>query len=379
MTAGVRVRRRAGLSLGLAFGAAFVLSDAAEAHEIGTTQVTVHLPVAGPEGGAIYTIDVVTDADSLLEKLETVAGRIASTPGAGNLPARFAALEDTFRHRLAVAFDRVLADPAIDFTVAPPSDNLSPSVATIRLTGEVPQGAVQFVWSYGWTFASYPLVIAGPDGAQTTTEWLEGGGASAPHTIELTQSRVSRIAVAWQYFRLGFTHIVPNGLDHMLFVLGLFLLNTRWRSVLWQVSAFTIAHTITLGLGMYGIISAPPSIVEPMIALSIAYVAVENLVRSDLKPSRIALVFAFGLLHGMGFAGVLAEVGLPRGEFVTGLVTFNAGVEAGQLLVIGAAFALVGSYQAYPTYRRRVIVPASLAIACVAVYWIIGRLPRLVG
>ena len=166
---------------------------------------------------------------------------------------------------------------------------------------------------------------------------------------------------------------MPNGLDHVLFVLGLFLLNTLWRSVLWQVSAFTIAHSITLALGMYGVIGAPPSIVEPLIALSIAYVAVENLVRSELTPWRVALVFAFGLLHGMGFAGVLTELGLPRGEFVTALVAFNVGVESGQLLVIAAAFALVGWHQAQPSYRRRVALPASLAIACVAAYWTIER------
>jgi hypothetical protein len=126
---------------------------------------------------------------------------------------------------------------------------------------------------------------------------------------------------------------------------------------------------------MYGLIGAPPSVVEPLIAVSIAYVAIENIALAELKPWRVALVFAFGLLHGMGFAGVLSELGLPRGEFVTALVTFNAGVEAGQLLVIATAFALVGWLRANPSYRRLVVVPASLAIACVAVYWTIQRLP----
>ena len=128
----------------------------------------------------------------------------------------------------------------------------------------------------------------------------------------------------------------------MLFVLGIFLLSGRARSVLWQVSAFTVAHSITLGLSMYGIVAVSPTIVEPLIALSIAYVAIENIFLSELKSWRVALVFAFGLLHGMGFAGALKELGLPRSEFVTALVTFNVGVEAGQLAVIGAAFLLVG-------------------------------------
>jgi hypothetical protein len=119
----------------------------------------------------------------------------------------------------------------------------------------------------------------------------------------------------------------------------------------------------------------PPRIVEPMIALSIVYVAVENVFRSELKSWRIALVFAFGLLHGMGFAGALRELGLPRSEFVTALVTFNIGVEAGQLAVIGAAFVLVGWHFAHRAwYRALIVIPASAMIACTAVYWTIERL-----
>ena len=344
-----------------------------EAHEIGTTQVTVHLHVARLGGGGTYSIDVVTDADALLEKLETTADRPGMKPAARDFLTRLAALEDLFRERVAVAFDGAVVHPTIDFRVGPPSDDLSPSTATIRLTGDVPPGVSRFVWNYSWTFASYALRIAGRDDAQTTTEWLEGGQSSTPYIIGVTTPRVSRTAIAWQYFGLGLTHIVPNGLDHVLFVLGLFLLSIRFRAVLWQVSAFTIAHSITLGLGIYGVIGAPPAIVEPLIALSIVYVAVENLVQSELRPWRVVVVFAFGLLHGMGFAGVLTELGLPRGEFVTALAAFNVGVESGQLLVIAAAFASVGWRQERPSYRRRVVVPASLAIACLAVYWTIER------
>src|SRR5258708_23873239 len=105
----------------------------------------------------------------------------------------------------------------------------------------------------------------------------------------------------------------------MLCVLGIYLLSRRARSGLCQVSAFTVAHSITLGLSMYGIVAVPPRIVEPMIALSIAYVAIENIFLSELKSWRIALVFAFGLLPGMGFAGALRAPGLPRSEFWTAL------------------------------------------------------------
>jgi hydrogenase/urease accessory protein HupE len=198
---------------------------------------------------------------------------------------------------------------------------------------------------------------------------------SAPISLVAPPAPPSAAEVARQYFGLGFTHIVPNGLDHILFVVGIFLLSARWRSVLLQVSTFTLAHSITLGLTMYGIVSLPARVVEPMIALSIAYVAIENLITSDLKPWRLALVFSFGLLHGMGFAGVLRELGLPRSQFLTALLTFNIGVEAGQLTVIAVAFAGVAYWrQNRATYRRLVVQPASLAIAVLGLYWTIQRL-----
>jgi hypothetical protein len=154
-------------------------------------------------------------------------------------------------------------------------------------------------------------------------------------------------------------------------------LSGRARPVLWQVSAFTVAHSVTLGLTMYGIVSAPPKIVEPLIALSIAYVAIENIFLSELKSWRVALVFGFGLLHGMGFAGALKELGLPRSEFVTALLAFNMGVEAGQLAVIGAAVLLVGWHCADRAwYRGRIVVPASAMIACTAVYWTVDGCGR---
>jgi hypothetical protein len=112
-----------------------------------------------------------------------------------------------------------------------------------------------------------------------------------------------------------------------------------------------------------------------LIALLIAYVAIENIFLSELKPWRIALVLTCGLLHGLGFAGALKELGLPRSEFVTALLTFNIGVEGGQLAVIAAAFLIVGwhcSHRAW--YCGRIVVPASAVIACIAVYWTMARL-----
>lgn len=325
------------------------------AHEIGTTRVSVLFL----ENGA-YDVQIVTDATALAEKL-------GASVGEGS--------DEKFRQRVKIAFDGSEVRPAIRYSVEPPIDATSAAAATIRLTGQIPSGARQFTWNYAWTFASYAVMIRNAASGSPVTEWLEGGQTSAPFTLAAPPPPASRTEIAWRYLTLGFTHILPNGLDHMLFVLGIYLLSRRLRDVLLQVSAFTVAHSITLGLSMYGVLSMSPRVVEPMIAVSIAYVAIENIFLSELKSWRIALVFAFGLLHGMGFAGALKELGLPRSEFVTALLTFNLGVEAGQLTVIGAAFLLVGRHWGNRDwYRSRIVVPASAMIACVAVYWTIVRL-----
>jgi len=345
-----------------------------EAHEIGTTRVTVNF-----QQSATYDIEVVTDATALIEKLETLSGTM---PPYGTTPVRSNAelqtllqrYDDLFRRRLVVAFDGTAVQPSIGYAVSGVSTATECQAATIKLKGEIPKDAHQFEWTYSWTFATYSLTTQA-DGAMQTTEWLEGGQRSAPLLLAKLSRPRTRLQIALQYLALGFTHIVPKGLDHMLFVLGIFLISRRTKQILAQVSAFTIAHSITLALSVYGIVSVSPRVVEPMIAVSIAYIAIENICMSELKPWRVALVFAFGLLHGMGFAGALKELGLPRSEFVTALLTFNLGVEAGQLAVIGAAFVAMGWYCSRRAwYRRIIVVPASAVIACVAVYWTVQRL-----
>jgi hydrogenase/urease accessory protein HupE len=351
---------------------ALLLSAATvRAHELGTTRVSVLL-----QGGKTYDIEIVTDAASLVEKLDT--SRVGPSPADAS-PDRLQSLltrfDETFRQRVTLAFDASDVHPAIAYAVSPGVDAVSSPVATIRLTGQIPPGAGHFTWSYAWTFASYALTVRSAVAENPATQWLEGAQTSAPFALTAPAPPVNRLSTGWRYLALGFTHIVPGGLDHVLFVLGIYLLSGRARSVLWQVSAFTVAHSITLGLSMYGIVAVSPRIVEPLIALSIAYVAIENIFLSELKSWRVALVFCFGLLHGMGFAGALKELGLPRSEFVTALVTFNVGVEAGQLAVIGTAFMLVGWSCAHRAwYRSRIVVPASMLIACTAVYWTLQRL-----
>jgi len=172
----------------------------------------------------------------------------------------------------------------------------------------------------------------------------------------------------------GFTHILPKGLDHILFVLGLFFFSTLMRPLLLQITAFTLAHSITLALSLVGIVNLSPQIVEPLIAISIVVVAIENIFYRKMRPSRWLIVFAFGLIHGMGFAGVLKDIGLPSGEFWSTLIGFNIGVELGQLTVIGLATAATVWFWNKPWYFRRVVVPASSGIALVGLYWAVQRI-----
>jgi hypothetical protein len=254
----------------------------------------------------------------------------------------------------------------------------APSVAlgSFRLRGVMPRDATRLRWLYGLVGDRYPLEIRKPDGS-STIEWIDGTDWSDVIDLTRTFTRPTRMEIVTQYLFLGYTHILPKGVDHILFVLGIFLLSPRIKTMLLQVTAFTIAHSITLGLSMYGIVSLTPRVVEPLIALSIAYVAIENLFTRELRPWRLALVFTFGLLHGLGFAGVLRELGLPREQFLTALLTFNLGVEGGQLTVIAAAMLAVAPFMKKGWYRQRVVIPASLMIATVGIYWTVARL--LVG
>ncbi len=195
------------------------------------------------------------------------------------------------------------------------------------------------------------------------------------HTVVGELEKMSGKDAAFLYLELGYTHILPLGLDHILFVLSLYLLSPKLKPVLWQATAFTVAHSVTLGLSMYHVIKPPANIVEPVIALSIMYVALENIFSPKLKKSRIAVVFLFGLVHGMGFASALGQLGLPRDSFLTSILMFNLGVELGQMTVIIGAFLLFGKWFGdKPWYRQRIVIPLSAVIAIIAAYWTIQRL-----
>ena len=193
--------------------------------------------------------------------------------------------------------------------------------------------------------------------------------------------RKSAWSVASQYLREGITHIL-GGLDHIAFVFGLLLMGGTLKSLFKTVTAFTLAHSITLSLAATGVWSPSPRIVEPLIALSIVTVAVENL-RSktnagDGTPARDRrpfYAFGFGLIHGFGFAGALSEVGLPQGSIASALALFNIGVEIGQASIVLAVSPIIGYLSVRkPSLSKWVMRIGSMVIAVAGSYWFVTRL-----
>lgn len=349
------------------------------AHELERTRVTLRFQ---PDG--VFALDIANDPQWLLLRLEPFlpdypeiparAGDVALSPAERDV--RLAALAPAMRDRFVLFVDgREVRPDTVSYEppATPVEADGTPAAGRYRMQGRVPPDARLLRWFYGIVADPYPLVIERADG-QIYTEWIGGTVWSRP--IDLTGQFVppTRWEIVRQYLALGYTHILPKGTDHILFVLGLFLLSAHLKPVLLQVTAFTVAHSITLGLSIYGVLSLPPAIVEPLIALSIAYVAVENLVTGRLHAWRVLVVFLFGLLHGLGFAGVLRELGLPRREFLTALLSFNVGVEIGQLSVIAIAAILLWPTFGRSWYRSRVAIPLSMAIAAVGLYWTVTRL-----
>jgi len=355
-------------------GMAFVIAAWCEvhAHEPGSTRVDIEIAADG-----MATIVVPVDLVVVWRHRELEAGRIPGTrPSAAVLLADADAYADTVRRAIDLRADGSalpLAIVASDWSDQ--SREVSRSARTpflvVTFTSRVPTGPSALTWRYDLPVGAYPLRVLQPGRADPQVTWVVGARRTAPVPL----AAVGTFALARAYTWLGLIHIVPRGLDHILFVLSLFLLAPRWRSLLAQVSAFTVAHTVTLGATMMGWIDLPPLLVEPLIAVSIAWVALENIWRPELSRSRVAVVFLFGLLHGAGFAGVLGELGLPAGARILALLAFNIGVETGQALVLLAAFACTAVLLRRPrTYRTWVVVPASLVIALVGLYWTVERM-----
>ena len=298
-----------------------------------------------------------------------------------DLQKQFLAFEQQMLEQVFLKADGAEVQLAIESVSIPePGYTKVPRISVIMLSGAIDRSIKNLQWYYPARFGDNAVRVRQVDEVNekwhwSGWQWLRKDQSSQLFSLENIFTRRPVTEVIISYIVVGFEHIVPKGSDHILFILGIFLLSIKMRPLLWQVTMFTIAHTITLGLSMNGVISLAPNIVEPLIALSIAYVGIENIFSKRLHKSRLFLVFCFGLLHGLGFAGVLADFGMPADDFATALISFNVGVELGQLAVISVAFLAVGLwFSARPWYRKAIVVPGSAAISVIGLFWTFERI-----
>ena len=234
-----------------------------------------------------------------------------------------------------------------------------------------------------WASALGPLIVRQAESVTSSEPlyavYLAAGEKSDAISLS-SPVEVAMLDVVRRYLHSGFVHIIPRGLDHILFVLGLFLFSLSGRVLIYQISLFTLAHTITLALSSLGIVRISGQIVEPLIALSIAYVAIETIwAKGRFSLQRAILITGFGLLHGLGFASVLADFGLPNAQFLPALISFNIGVEMGQLAIVAPLYLLfLWQRPSARFYRFAIQIPASIGIAAIGLYWTAERLGWLV-
>ena len=282
---------------------------------------------------------------------------------------------------IAIRFDGQRVIPKVTKVTIPERGYTKvPRISVIILRGEVPEGAQSLTWYYPARFGDNAVRVREVNRSEqqfhwSEWQWIRDDSVSKPISLtEVSQPR-SFLDVVREYVLAGYKHILPRGMDHILFILGLYLFSLRIRPLLWQVTMFTLAHTITLGLAVYGVLQVPSAVVQPLIALSIAYVGIENIWHRKLEKSRLALVFGFGLLHGIGFASMLSDFGMPKNAFATALVSFNVGVELGQVSIIFGAWVLTGLWFGRRDWYRPVLAtPVSLMISLVALLWFWDRL-----
>jgi HupE / UreJ protein len=338
-------------------------------------ETTVEITLTAPLEPIIAGMDLAGLEDTNLSPLASRYDALRAESPAG-LETALRAAWPGIAARMTLLAGETRLDPQIARVTVPEVGDVGlPRDSVLTITATLPDDGSPVRIGWDASFGSVVVrQVGGGDDAYTAI--LQGGTLSEALPREGFATE-GVLPVFTRFIVSGFEHIIPKGLDHILFVLGLFLFSLRVGPLLWQVTSFTLAHTVTLALASLKIVSIPAGIVEPLIAASIVYVAVENIFGSrDANASwtRVAVVFGFGLLHGLGFASVLSDVGLPEGRFVIALIGFNIGVELGQLAVIALAFvALALPFGQKSWYRTGIAVPASCVIAAVGAWWTFER------
>ncbi|NNE87768.1 MAG: HupE/UreJ family protein [Silicimonas sp.] len=332
-----------------------------------TAQMFIEWSIEAPAAG--LDLDGVTDTNAT-DNADDYDRLRALEPAA--LENAFRAIWPELQSKIIIrAGDAQITPELVGVTIPDVGDVELARISTIELSAALPPGDDPLV--IGWTADLGPLIVR----QRTIENGYQGYLASGDMTDPIPRSGGSAqtfTQALTSYIGVGFDHIVPKGLDHILFVLGLFFLAYQMGPLLWQITAFTLAHTVTLALGALDIIRLSPDIVEPLIAASIVYVGIENVFARRLVPWRPVVVFCFGLLHGLGFASVLQDFGLGADNFVAKLIGFNVGVEVGQLAVIAATFFAFGLlFGKTAWYHHRIAIPVSLGIALIAFFWVLER------
>ncbi len=353
---------------------ALIMALPAAAHEIRPAVADLFL-----ENGE-FRLEIRLNLEAVMAEIGSGATNTQDSPNAGKYdeframpPARISAAFDkeTFAANLKVLLDGQAGSAQVVAVTIPEIGDLALiRDSNIVVTG--PLGTAKEL-QLGWDASYGEIIIRLMDESNDYNAYLTNGDVTDP-----ISTKGATVISFWSnlvnYTVVGYYHILPLGVDHILFIVGLFLMSTRLKPLLWQVSTFTLAHSITLALGVLGILVVPSSIVEPLIAVSIVYVCIENIFMPHMSKWRPVVIFFFGLLHGQGFAGALKEFGLSTNNIASGLIGFNLGVELGQVSVILICFLLVGFwFSKKEWYRRVIVIPASTVIALIGAFWVVQR------
>ncbi len=356
------------------------LAKMASAHEISPAISDLYL-----ENGQ-FRLEIRLNLEAIIAEIGSEAENTTESPNADQydtlraLPP--AALDASFDRSVFAGNIKVLLDgePAqstvISVEIPEIGDLALRRDSTVIVTGDIGNARELRL---GWDAAYGKIIIRLMGDGNDFNDYLGAGEVTDP-ILTTDATVISFWSNLVNYTIRGFYHIIPLGLDHILFITGLFLLSTRLKPLMWQITTFTLAHSVTLALGVLGIIVIPASIVEPLIAASIVYVCIENIFMSHLSRWRPILIFVFGLLHGQGFATILREdlldvANVSQQTLLSALVGFNIGVEIGQISVILVCFLAVGFWFARrPWYRQFVTIPASVVIALIGAYWMVERI-----
>ncbi|MCP3687623.1 MAG: HupE/UreJ family protein [Gammaproteobacteria bacterium] len=341
----------------------------------------------------VIRVEIRTSLEALLTGINGQYRNTRDAPGAeqydvyrkqsaAQLALSFKSFEQQFTDAVRLTVDKHRLKLEIQSIEIPePGYTKIPRTSTIMLGGSVTGDANHLQWYYPAKFGEHAVRVKLSDEARqywhwSDYQWIRQDRVSEPFPVTGFLGQTSWMVVLKTYVQAGFLHILPLGMDHILFILGLFLMSRRLNPLVWQVTMFTLAHSITLSLSTLGLLELPASIVEPLIALSIAYIAVENICFKRMSKARLWVVFGFGLLHGLGFAAMLLEFGMPDDAYLLALLGFNIGVEAGQIVVLLVAWLGLGVwFRQWAGYRRWVVIPGSAVIAAVGIFWLWQRLP----